>query len=182
MIYVQYQFHLADKLGIFLWWNYPLFVLPRLKFVFFSTRRIVSCDTLSTLICSNWASRSANKRSVQRLRPSGACPHTKVVKWASSAPSSLRSYCRLLGLRFSATSRPSSTYLLRIRSTVACPTSTASQISLSCHFSFALSRIRALVNLRACSTPVEIRFSKWFRSAIDRLTSYIFLLIAHLFQ
>ena len=48
LIDIQNRFHLADKLGTLLGWNYPADPLVRFKFVFFNTWRTLSYEMLST--------------------------------------------------------------------------------------------------------------------------------------
>src|SRR4029077_19433869 len=61
---LQHVLHRTDKLGVGLGRDAPLLLQPRLEFVFFSTRRTVSVEILSTT--SNSTSLSANSRNVQR--------------------------------------------------------------------------------------------------------------------
>jgi len=80
LIHVQYLFHLAHKFCIGLWWDYPLLILPRFKFVFFNAFRTVSYETLSNSTCSNLTKRSLNKLSVQLARPSGGAPQANAIR------------------------------------------------------------------------------------------------------
>src|SRR6266542_3228020 len=103
--------------------DHPLLPLPRLEFVFLSTRRTVWYETASTM--SNSTSRSANSRRLQRAWPAGGAPHTSATRWACCAPSSLRRYSRRDARRCSAASSPSSAHCLRSRETVGWLVSTA---------------------------------------------------------
>src|SRR5699024_815351 len=91
-------FHVVDELGVLLWRDHPLFGWVRLELVFLRTWRPVSWETDSCSISSRTTSSSARRRSVQRGRPSGGSLVARAMRWASSSPSSLRSYSRS-GLR-----------------------------------------------------------------------------------
>ena len=47
LVDIEYHFHMCDKVAIVQRRNYPSLFLPGLDFVFFRTRRTVSCETLS---------------------------------------------------------------------------------------------------------------------------------------
>src|SRR5512147_1313320 len=86
LVDVQYVLHRTDELGISFRGNTPLHFQPRLEFVFLSTCRTVSCDTMSTYASST--SRSAKSRKVPRLRPTGGVLQANASKYASCCPSS----------------------------------------------------------------------------------------------
>ena len=72
LVYRQHILHVVHELGIVLGWDTPLLLQPRLELVFLRVRRTSSYDTSSpSSTYSNSAIFSANRRSVQRLRPSG---------------------------------------------------------------------------------------------------------------
>ena len=76
---VEHIFHVQHKLGIRRRRNTPFLLQPRLKFVFLSTCRTVSCEILSTYGSST--SLSANKRNVQRAWPTGGVLHVRATRW-----------------------------------------------------------------------------------------------------
>src|ERR1035437_5034886 len=126
-IHLQNVFHVTDKGCAGLGRNAPFFFQPRLKFVFLSVVRMVSCETLSTI--SNFTKRSRNSRKLQRSYPSGASLHASAIKWASAFPSKQCSYSRSGFLRLRACSNPPAAYALRTLVTVSELTSNASQMA-----------------------------------------------------
>ena len=127
---LQDVLHLPNKLGVGFGRDAPRLDQPGLELVFFSVRRMVSCETLSM-----WPSSinlSAKRRNVQRHRPAGGLPHARAIRWASCSPSSIRGR-RGKGRRMRTPSRPPSTNERRIRWTVIAPRSRASLICWSDH-------------------------------------------------
>src|SRR5215207_8069028 len=104
----KHVLHAPDELGILLGWDAPALGQPRLEAVCFKTWRTVSCERSSTT--SKATSRSANSRSVQRLRPSGGALQVSATRRASCSPSSLRRYSRSGALRSTAASSPRVAY------------------------------------------------------------------------
>src|SRR5208283_1091638 len=158
LVNFQHVFHGADKIGVLLGRQNPLFFQPRLKFIFFRVVRTHSGPMESTTLSST--NLFANNSSVQRRRPSGGAPQASATRRASLAPSSLR-YCRSVGrLALRADSSPSSTNAWRTRCTVDCPTSNAAVICASDQFgpavASAFNKIRAWTSLRAAALPFEI--------------------------
>src|SRR4030066_945105 len=176
-------FHVAHKSCIGFRWYAVFFFQPRLKFVFLSVVRIVSCETLSTI--STLTKRSCKSRRLQRSYPSGASLQAKAIKWASALPSSRCVYSRSGFLRLRAFSNPPSAYAFRTFVTVMEFTSKALQMASYVQFGppalqSDLSRILARRSLRAGATPDETNFSRYDRSSEVSLTKYflyIFLLL-----
>src|SRR5439155_24984377 len=83
---LQHILHVVDELAAGRLWQAILLLQPGLEFVFFSVWRTVSCEMASAI--SSSTTLSANKRSVQRLRPFGAGLQASVTRRASCAPSS----------------------------------------------------------------------------------------------
>src|SRR4030067_482583 len=171
----QNIFHVADKGGIGFGRDAVFFFQPRLKFVFLSVVRIVSCDTLSTI--SKRTKRSCRSRRLQRSYPSGASLHARAIKWASALPSKRREYSRSGFLRLSAFSSPLSAYAFRTFATVIAFTSKASQIASYVQFGppslqSDLSSILARRNLRAGAFPEATSFPSCARSWEVSLTKY----------
>ena len=120
--------------------NTPLVPHPKLKPLFFTSCRTVSCEMLSTT-CSA-TKRSARSCSVHRFRPSGGLLWASVSRTASPFLSSF--FCAPgRGRSLSAPSRLPSTNRCRVRCTVAVPVCNASDISRSLLPSSASSSIRA---------------------------------------
>src|SRR5205807_9766824 len=116
VVNLQDIFHRTDEFGIGLRRDAPLLLQPRLEFVFFSVRRTVSVDTVSTT--SNSTNLSANSRKVQRARPRGGSEQAMAMRRASALPSSVRGRLgRSCFLRPKAASKPCSTNRSRRRST-----------------------------------------------------------------
>jgi hypothetical protein len=63
-------FPMTDEGRLWLWWDTPFFLVPGFTCIVFQVRRIVSCDTASTI--SNSTILSARMRKVHRSWPSGA--------------------------------------------------------------------------------------------------------------
>src|SRR4029079_13424777 len=171
--------HLPNELGIGVGRHAPHLDQLRLQLVFFSVRRMVSWETVSTWPSST--SRSAKRRSVQRHRPAGGLPQAKAMRWASCSPSSIRGR-RGTGRRTRAPSRPPSTKERRTRWRVIAPRSRASLICSSDHagprgLQSALSRMRARVNLRAAALPLATSDSNWPRSSADKRTTNFWFMI-----
>src|SRR5512134_1956427 len=167
-IQVKHLFHSCDKLGIHLRYA-PLLFLPRLKLVFFSMRRTDSRENDS--VNSNSTTLPASNRNVQWLCPCGALLQVKAMIWACCLPVSF-GLAPGLGRSLSA-SNPCSTNLLRVRSAVATPTSSAAAIWSSVRPSAALSKIRALVTLRAEGLPRRMNWSSCSRSSALKSTMYV---------
>ena len=77
-VHVENSFHCGDKFRIGFGSNYPANLSPRFNFVFFSTRRTVSWEMLSTY--SSSTARSASKRNDHRAKPSGGSPQLKAIR------------------------------------------------------------------------------------------------------
>ena len=105
---LDHPFHRRHEVPVALRGNHPPDALPRFEFVFFRTRRTVSCDTLSMYPSST--TRSANSRSDHCAWPSGGSPQLNAIRRASNAPSALRRYVGRRPCRPpSAASNPTST-------------------------------------------------------------------------
>src|SRR5262249_56002787 len=84
---LQHILHGTDELGIGLGRDAPLLPQPGLDLVFFSARRTVSSQTLSTTRNStSWSARSCI---VHSLRPSAPAPHPPALPPAPAPPSPL---------------------------------------------------------------------------------------------
>src|SRR5271157_2583336 len=176
VIHLQHILHRAYKLCVFLRWNHPLAMKPRLDFVFFSRKRTVSSLIESTT--SNCTSLSASSCSVQRARPSGGSLQANATNLASFSPSSLGNRGRDLGLRTNAASNPSSTSRCRKRWIVDSPTSNASEIFSSVQPgpqtpTSALSSIRARSRLSAAARRSPTTDSNVTRSSFVNRTTYL---------
>ena len=124
-------------------------------------------------------SRSASRRSVHFVRPSGGAPQAIANSRASASPSRTRGRQFNCRLRFSAASMPSSTQRRRTRATVDVPTVNADAISSSrvgppCRASSHISRIRACVCLCAAARPFDTSAFNSARSSAVRRTRYFF--------
>src|SRR5512143_698947 len=86
LVDIQHALHRTDEVGVGFRGNAPLHFQPGLEFVFLSTCRTVSYDTVST--SSSSTIRSANSRKLHRLRPVGGVLQAKAIKWAAGFPSS----------------------------------------------------------------------------------------------
>jgi hypothetical protein len=101
-------FHVGYERGALLRRDFPVLPEVRLKFVFFSMRCTVMCDTLGVRLSST--AFSANRRTVQRRRPLGASEQASAISRASKAPSKVTSRGGFSGcLRSNAAASPSST-------------------------------------------------------------------------
>src|SRR5919109_850993 len=166
-IEIKHLFHSRNKLGTHLWYT-PLLLLPRLKLVFFSTRRTDSRENDSAN--PNSTTLPASNRNVQCVWPCGALLQAKAMIWPCCLPVSF-GRAPGLGRSFSASSPPS-TNLLRVRSMVAVPTSSTAAIWSSVRPSAALSKIRALVTLRAEGLPRRTSWSSCSRSSVLKSKMY----------
>src|SRR5262245_53193772 len=175
MVDFEHVFHFGDKLAALFGRNAPLALQPRLEFPLLSTWRTVSYESWST--CPSSTIRSANRRRVQRSRPSGATLQARAMRCASFAPSSLRAFLRACSFRWRARSRPPSTKRLRTRVTVSSVTSSALAMAAfvqsgPASLSSAFSKIRAQVRLRAGARPLLMRRESAARSASLSVTEY----------
>ena len=135
---------------------------------------MVSYEILSTCLSSTIF--DASRRSVQRFRPSGTSPHVNAIKCASFSPSSLLDFTRLGFVLFNAASKPCSTNLSRIRSTVLLEIPKVSLIGLSRHFSpcsltSAFSKTWACKRFWAAAFPLWTRF---FNSSFSFSSCYTY--------
>lgn len=166
-IYIQDILHPPHKLGIDSR-NTPLLRQPGLDIVFFSTRRTVSSEMLST--SPGFTRRSASNCILQCLRPVGGVLLDSAINSATPCVSnlsvppgrrrSLRAYARL-----------PSTNFRRVRCAVEAPQWTASAISPSVLPSWASNKICARFSFRALVVPLLVNASKVsFSSASSSLS------------
>ena len=139
VVQVQHILHPGHELPAHLW-DAPLFLLPRLEFVFLSIWRTVSKEMLPAN--SSSTTLSASRWSVQLTCPSGGLLHAMATRCASCLPLSLRSRPGR-GRSLMAASSPSLTNRLRALATVRALTETASAASRSDSPSSAFSNGRA---------------------------------------
>src|SRR3990172_522160 len=172
-VYIEYVFHVRDKLRAYLR-DTPLLLLPGLEVVFFRIWRTVSWQIDSAN--PNSTTLPASRRRVQRARPSGGCVQGTAIKCASCLPLNLRC-CPGRGLSFNAASSPSSTKRWRTRPPVADPTSKATATCSSLSPSLALSKIRARAARRADTLPREMNLRNCCSSSSLRSTKYLTLAI-----
>jgi hypothetical protein len=117
LVHAQYVLHRSHKGGICFRRYFPAFFQVRLKFVFFKAFWTDDFEMWSKTC--NATNCSANNRTVQRLRPSGAFEQAKAISRASFSPSKIDGrggFSRFF--RSSATSRPPSTILRLVCSIV----------------------------------------------------------------
>ena len=174
-IHFQNVFHVTDKGSAGFWRDAVFFFQPRLKFVFLSVLRMVSCDTLSTI--SKRTKRSCRSRRLQRSYPSGAALQARAIRWASALPSKRCSYSRSGFLRLRALSNPPSANAWRMFVTVNEFTSKALQMALYVQFGPSslqsdLSRILARRSFRAGALPEDTNFSSYDSSSEVSVTKY----------
>jgi len=85
MIDLKNIFHMSYERGAPLRRDFPVLPEMRLKFVFFSRRCTVICETFGAKF--NSTAFSASNRTVHRRRPSGVSEQAKAISRASNAPS-----------------------------------------------------------------------------------------------
>jgi len=186
--------HMVDFQNIFhgryegrtsLWRDLPVFAEVRFKFIFFKARCIVMCETDGTMFSSTIL--SARSLTVHRWYPSGASEQAKARSLASNAPSKTTSRGGFsLGLRSSATSRPSSTKRFFKCSIVrdVIPNASATSAFFQAGPSGPASQsnnARARMNLLAWVFPRRVNASSSFLSWSVNVTRYLGDMAASLF-
>jgi len=178
-VYIDNPIHGCNKIAVCFRRNYPADLLPGLDFVFFKTRRIVSCETLSMY----WSSttRSASRRSDQRAKPCGGLLQLSATKCASKSPSAFFSWTRWPWRLPKAASKPSSTKRFLTRSTLrmlilrtfatSTPRMRYSLNSPSSQFK----RTNALTTLWDWWDPLRVIASRSSLSSFCRVTLYFFI-------
>src|SRR5688572_655349 len=169
LIQVQHFLHGGHELRAYRW-NAPLLFLPRPQFCFFKTWRTVSGEIESAK--PNSTTFPASRRKVQRAWPWGGSLQATAMRWACCLPLSLMPFPGR-GRSLRALWRPSSTKRLRTRPTVALPVFRALATSWSVSSSWALSKIRARVSLRAEEFPFRMSWSNCSRSSSVKSTMYL---------
>ena len=161
LVEVQHIFHGRDKLPSDLR-ETPVFMLPRLEFVFFSSSWMVSGEIFVTK--PNSTAFCASKRTVQWSCPSGEGLQATAIRWAVCKPeSALRRCCCTLSCKTA--SSPPCANRRRTFVTVASHTSKAAASSAVLHPSADLRRMRARVRVRALALPRCTKLSKVVRSS-----------------
>jgi hypothetical protein len=157
----------------------PLFVEPRLQFVFFNVRLTLSCEIVS--MTANCPSLSAIIWRVQRPYPSGGSLHATMVTWASTLVSIFMGR-PLRGASWSTSSMCSYSFCIYFfRTLYMVPRDTPHMVvsSVTGLASSKRSKTRARLMARALFFPWATNFSKTSRAAVVNRTARRFSGILH---